>query len=144
MKTEWSIDLTKYAAKQEIKYKNFVTEFVYSLYSNIVKLTPVDTGRCRANWNIGVGSVDETVRRRAKTPRHKSVPRHKGVKSDYYISNHLEYTPTLEFGGYPKGETAKTINGFSKQAPNGMVRVTLARVNELIQNALLKAKGTSK
>ena len=51
-----------------------------------------------------------------------------------YISNNLPYIATLEYGGYPnppKSGSGKTVNGFSKQAPKGMVGVTLANTDAI-------------
>lgn len=146
----WTLDLTKYAETQKVNIREFLHRFVYNLYSNVVKITPVDSGRCRGNWNIGIGFVNSAVNPNAKKPQYTS--KNKMPKADnnepYFISNHLRYAPLLEFGGYPNPPknpaTAKTVNGYSKQAPNGMVRVTLANKEPLLQDALMKSKRKTK
>ena len=64
-----------------------------------------------------------------------------------FITNNLPYITMLELGGYGKYENGeqktkangeKTVNGYSKQAPHGMVGVTLAN-NENIVNSAIKA-----
>ena len=56
-----------------------------------------------------------------------------------YISNNLPYITKLEYGGYPKnpkGGSGKTVNGYSKQAPEGMVGVTLANNEAIFDSAV--------
>ena len=56
------------------------------------------------------------------------------------IQNNLPYIKKLEFGGYTdKSETEKTIGGFSKQAPQGMVGLTLAKAEQLWERAVKAA-----
>lgn len=43
----------------------------------------------------------------------------------------------LEYGGYSKNSnTGKTVNGYSKQAPQGMVGMVMAKKERLIKKAL--------
>ncbi|EPN0450519.1 HK97 gp10 family phage protein [Salmonella enterica] len=86
------------------------------------------------------------------------------------LTNNLPYATVIEFGGYPSGFTGparpdasglasfvgpqklsgfvgpkrqreqKTINGFSKQAPQGVVRVNIARFNTLLNEEAAKVK----
>ena len=139
---EWSLDLTEYARKKQIEIKEVRKAYAFALYSSIVKKTPVDTGRARGNWNVSVGSEDtstsETTQQKYKSK--ESIPTPNGDES-IFISNNLDYIEKLEYGGYPnppKGGSGKTVNGFSKQAPNGMVGVTLAN-NENIFNAAVRS-----
>jgi hypothetical protein len=48
------------------------------------------------------------------------------VGDSIYITNNLPYVANLEFGLYGDGE--KTSGGFSKQAPQGFVRITYKEV----------------
>lgn len=127
---EWSLDLSKYAEKQKVEIKEVRRAFAFALYSSIVEKTPVDTGRARGNWNISVGSPDESTSNSTGTKfsSPKSLPEPNGDES-IFITNNLPYITKLEYGGYPdppKKDGGKTAGGFSKQAPNGMVGVTLA------------------
>lgn len=117
------------------------------LYDSIVKKTPVDTGRARGNWQISIGhDATETVNREDKKALG-TVSAYKGeetgklqnVKGDetIYISNNLPYIAKLEYGGYgDNSPSGKTENGFSKQAPNGMVGVTVANFKKHIDEAV--------
>lgn len=144
----WTMDLNKYVKKTKTQISEVRTAYAYALYSSIVRKTPVDTGRARANWNISAGRPDTSVTENTRTtPKPKTaMPNPEGDES-IFISNNLPYIETLEYGGYPKnpkGGNGKTINGYSKQAPEGMVGVTLAN-NENIFNAAVRAvKGKGK
>jgi len=146
--SKWSLDLTEYARKKKVEIKKVRKTYAYALYSSIVRKTPVDTGRARANWNVSIGEPDSsTTEKTRKSPKPlSSMPEPKGDES-IFITNNLPYIETLEYGGYPKkpkGGNDKTINGYSKQAPEGMVGVTLAN-NENIFNAAVEAvKGHGK
>lgn len=83
------------------------------LYTKIIQKTPVDTGEARRSWNF------------------EKVP------DGYLISTNAPYMPVLEWGLYvtlvddstgSMRETPKTINGFSKQAPQGFVRISIKEV----------------
>lgn len=145
---QWTMDLNKYVKKTKTQISEVRTAYAYALYSSIVRKTPVDTGRARANWNISAGRPDTSVTENTRTtPKPKTaMPNPEGDES-IFISNNLPYIETLEYGGYPKnpkGGNGKTINGYSKQAPEGMVGVTLAN-NENIFNAAVRAvKGKGK
>ena len=139
---KWTMDLNKYAEKKKVEIKEVRKSYAFALYSSIVKKTPVDTGRARGNWNITVGHDDTTASERTR-PQFKSVADVPKVEGDetIYISNNLPYITKLEYGGYPKnpkGGSGKTVNGYSKQAPNGMVGVTLAN-NENIFNSAVRS-----
>lgn len=155
---KWSLDLRQYARKRNVEIKEVLKAYAFALYTSIVKKTPVDTGRARGNWNISVGKVDSSTDDNRKGIRYKGtgdVPNPNGDES-IFISNNLPYIETLEYGGYPdpvkkgtwnkkkKRYEIRSVGGYSKQAPNGMVGVTLAN-NENIFNAAVKSvKGSSK
>lgn len=141
---EWSIDLKDWAKKKVVKMQNVRRRFAFNVYASIVKKTPVDTGRARANWNVSIGSPDISVSDdKRKTPKQmNSMPTPKGDEP-IFIANNLPYITKLEYGGYPnppKSKSGKTVGGFSKQAPNGMVGVTLANAEALF-NAAVQAEA---
>lgn len=150
---EWSLDIEKWCGKSNERINDVKRKFAFMLYSAIVKKTPVDTGRARANWNVSVGSPDlgvtDETDKNFKNP--KSVPDAPG-DTPIYIANNLPYIKTLEFGGYPKdvkkgtrvkGKGKKkghyevrSAGGFSKQAPKGMVGITVANAGRYLKRAL--------
>lgn len=138
---EWSLDIEKWCGTQKEKVVEVKNRFAFNLYSSIVKKTPVDTGRARGNWNPSVGSPDLTVDENATQPKVKDVSAFPQSKGDepIYISNDLPYIRKLEFGEYPnppKKDGGKTVNGYSRQAPQGMVGITVANAGAYLRKAL--------
>lgn len=90
--------------------------------TGIVMKSPVDTGRFRSNWSVSVGVPDLTILPKSTIKSASQVVTEGGNKikankklTNVYIQNNLPYALKLE-------------NGWSKQAPTGMVAIT---VNEL-------------
>ena len=141
---KWSMDLTKYAKRKGIEFKEVRKHYAFALYSSIVRKTPVDTGRARGNWQVTVGepAQGEVPDTRRSPMSESQMPNPEGDES-IFITNNLDYITKLEYGGYPKnpkGGSGKTVNGYSKQAPNGMVGVTLANNKNIFDAAVRSAK----
>ena len=128
-------------AKTEDVAKNITVH----LFNRIVLKSPVDTGRFRANWNFSAGSPDLSVSdataAEGKSEEIASQVNANPLGAVLYLSNGLPYAGILEFGGYPNppkygsrkrgesGVAVHVINGFSMQAPHGMVRVSFGEVD---------------
>ncbi len=142
--SNWSIPLDKLAEKAQLDLETVARKVTFDLYSSVVYMSPVDTGRFRANWNVSVDSpelttTESTNQARAgdEVARVLSLP----VGGVYFLSNALPYATVLEYGLYPnppKGGEGKTIDGYSRQSPAGMVRVSVIRFNEFVQKAINK------
>ena len=97
-----------------------------SMGSKIIKRSPVDTGRFRNNWQFSIdapatgkdpgGSNELTLVNTA----NKMVP-----GNTFYMTNNLPYAERLEYG-------------WSGQAPQGVVRVTLGEYSQFIEMAAKK------
>ena len=107
------------------------------LFSAVIKSSPVDTGRFRANWTAA-GVQPSTV---TTSSTDKSGSSAIGAMTSYInsangqtvftLANNLPYAYKLEYGGYP-GDGPNTVGGFSKQAPAGMVRINVARFQAIL------------
>lgn len=138
----FSIPLAQLAAKVKVDLDTVVRKSTLEVFGAVVKKTPVDTGRARANWNASQGAVDTTTtastdqgRGTAEALKAGAIPSGGVV----YLANSLPYIRTLEYGGYPnppKKGTGKTVNGFSKQAPAGMVRLTAQEFSDYVQKVI--------
>tara|TARA_R100001443_G_scaffold95266_2_gene101710 strand:- start:802 stop:1194 length:393 start_codon:yes stop_codon:yes gene_type:complete len=84
----------------------------------VVLKTPVDTGRARANWQLSINipktDVKKTTNNTAVADGNRTLKTIK-LGEDIYITNNLPYIGRLE-------------RGHSKQAPRGMVALTLAEI----------------
>ncbi|MDN8612796.1 HK97 gp10 family phage protein [Variovorax ginsengisoli] len=92
----------------------------------VILKSPVDTGRFRANWQFGIDVQNTTTTETTDKSGRQTLG---GIMAQvranvvgdaargvFWISNSLPYGHRLEF------------EGWSKQAPAGMVRITLAEL----------------
>lgn len=114
----FSADISRWVQKAEGNMDAAVRQAVVLASQSIVSMSPVDTGRFRANWNYSVGAPDESTSlwvdpTGGRTIR-KIIAQSRGAKAGYvyYLTNALPYAQRLE-------------NGWSKQAPQGMVKLTV-------------------
>lgn len=124
----------------------------YAKIPGVTLLTPVDTGRARSSWNVSIGSIDTSVPPIGTATsasqilaRAQGTLRSLGQYQVVYITSSLPYIEVLEFGGYPspvkKGTwdkklrryVVKSEGGYSKQAPQGMVRLTFQALSEALR-----------
>ena len=125
-------DLDRFAEKVDADLHTFISHISLFIFKGVVMKTPVKTGRARANWNIGVRRADlSTIDEGYSTPTlatkkaMEQTAKLNRVKDGYpvvYITNNLPYIKRLE-------------EGWSvKQAPEGMVRLTLLEAREYIKS----------
>ena len=105
------------------------------LFSSIVQRTPVDTGRLRGNWQVGINSpgvgalyAEDKGGSKAQKRAASGVKR-AGIGDSIFITNNLPYAKAIEYGHS------------AKQAPNGMVRVTVAEFKQHVKRNARKARG---
>jgi hypothetical protein len=105
-------------------------------WGDIIKSTPVDEGRARGGWFVTSGAPSTIADNRAKKTKGPAFVLSKTNKdmfgTKWFLTNNLPYILPLEFGGYGTKSASEsgskvTAQGFSKQAPQGFVRINLAR-----------------
>ncbi len=104
--------------------------------SEIIKETPVDTGRTRNSWFVTQGQPFSMTSGRSEDKSGSgslsslnTMPTNV-LNNKIYITNNMPNIIPLEFGGYPTPGTDKTTGGYSTQltpfkSPKGWVRATL-------------------
>lgn len=127
----------------ETKVDEILQTIVIKVGESLVMLSPVDKGIFRGNWQL---SIDETSANSLTTVDQSGVATMAKIASKAnsftagqmaYIQNHVLYGYDLEYGTY-NGPTAKvTDEGFSRQAPHGMVRITAAKFEHIVNQAIL-------
>jgi len=119
-----------------------VKSALISMARDVINETPVDSGRLKNNWyasnrKYGTRTTKQTdVTGRTSLERVKAAVRRLKRGQKFYMFNNLPYSRIVEYGLYPnppKNPTGKTINGFSTQAPQGMIRKNF----NLVQLAML-------
>jgi hypothetical protein len=140
--------------------------YAFEIFKRVVQRTPVDTGLARGNWLPSTGSPSEAVTDTKDKSGNKTIQNIKAVveqaKGDepLFLVNNLPYIEKLEYGRYPKnpkhggktkeytrkdgtkvGGLPKTVNGWSRQAPSGMVGTVLSQAEQIFKNVVNAVKG---
>lgn len=129
----FALDLQKFAEKAGARADACVGEIVASIASRLDERSPVDTGRFRANWNYGLGAPDlSTSLKTDKAGGATSSRIIAQIPADaagqvHYLSNNLPYAMRLE-------------NGWSKQAPQGILSRTVVEFQTFVDDAVAEAQ----
>ena len=144
MAYDFESQVRKFAEKANMSIGKTIRGSAIVLFRGIIKMSPVDTGRFRANWMVGMKTPStETTESTDKTggTTAMNMAQYINAQKDSYeftMANNLPYAHMLEYGGYnpslvgPQQSTSKTVNGYSRQAPNGMVRVNVAMFQAIL------------
>lgn len=132
----FAVDISQFVKRAKAAPGIVVRRASLELMTSIVLKTPVDTGRARASWQASLNRVDPSVtytltdKDGTKTIVRGAAAINQWRDGDTIVLfSNLPYMPVLEFGrndGRPG----------SKQAPQGMVRVSIAEWNDHIAAAL--------
>lgn len=139
----FALDVQKFAESFDDGAEAAIRGTTIKLWSAIINMTPVDEGRARSSW-FATGKqpstkVSNTTDKQGASTINKAEQVVMSIKdySTFTLTNNLPYIDKLEFGGY--GDGPKTTGGYSKQAPAGMVRVSIMRFNKLLAEEAKKA-----
>ena len=129
----FALDVSKFVEKAKKNPEKVMRQVSIKLFSDIIKASPVDTGRFRMNWmasggtpafgvtdatdksgNIAIGNATSFVLKAADW-------------REFTLTNNLPYAQRLEYG-------------WSQQAPAGMVRTNVSRFQQLINEETNKVK----
>ncbi len=124
----FTLQLQKFVDKAKGNAELVVRKVGIEVLSQVVLKSPVDTGRFRANWVVGsagIGTTTQFVDKNGATTINRGTAKIMEIKlgESIWLSNSLPYARRLEYG-------------WSKQAPSGMVRTTIAEWNSYIAKAV--------
>jgi len=115
---------------------------VMKVGETIVRLSPVDTGLFKGNWQLSIDKTTSSSLTRTDPDGNATLADMASKVNSFtagqiaYIQNHVLYGYDLEYGTY-NGPTEKvTDEGFSRQAPEGMLRITEARFTRIVNEAI--------
>ena len=129
-------DIERAKARLRQRRRQFFAALVLECYRRVVLRTPVLTGRARGNWWITEGEAAEGTKDRLDPTGAESLAEAAAFAKSLtgedvvFIVNNLPYIRPLE-------------KGHSKQAPQGMVAITLAEVKLIAQEMLRVIKTES-
>ena len=133
----FSKDIAKFAEKAKIGYDQAVRGALLSVSRSVILMTPVDEGRARGNWFASLSSYPTTTSESTSEPFSQvDAVTKNAAGSVFFLTNNLPYIGKLEYGGYPNPSSGdKTLNGFSKQAPGGMVRISIENFDQMLKKS---------
>lgn len=124
----FALDIAKFIEKTKKKPSLVVKKIVFDMHAEVARLTPIDTGRARANWQVGPG-LNGISLWSGFTKGATLLGDVGKIDLIAYIFNNVEYIQYLE-------------NGSSqKQAPHGMVRITVAKFQQYVNKAVAALGG---
>lgn len=99
-------------------------------FSRVIQKTPVDTGTARNNWFANIGSPGTQMTESSDKSGASRISEAASATAEWnpesgehiHLTNNLPYIERLE-------------NGWSKQAPAGMVGITIAEFSGIVQGA---------
>jgi len=129
MAIKFSSQLKAFATKAQKKETAVLRRSAIDTLGRVTLRSPVDTGRFRANWAVGINEVGVSAAQAspeegfgaAAQPGQQVIGNAKATDA-IVISNNLPYAQRLE-------------NGYSSQAPAGMVAITVAEWSGIVKDA---------
>lgn len=113
--------IAAFAKKANISIDRAIRGTSIKLFSAIILASPVDTGRFRANWQASNERPASGEVSGFSDPVNKVTTYINGAPfaNEFTLANNLPYAYKLEFG-------------YSDQAPQGMVRINVARFQRIL------------
>lgn len=129
----FTLDVKNFVEKAKKNPETVARSVSFKLFSAVIKASPVDTGRFRMNWQAAGAITPSGILDTVDQSGDKAV----AMAADYVfknsdwgeftLTNNLPYAERLEYG-------------WSNQAPQGMVRVNVARFNSLLEEEAAKVR----
>lgn len=94
------------------------------ILNKVQKKTPVDSGALRRSWTVALNVAPSNY------DGSQIAIAQARLSDTIVIATDKPYAPMLEYGLYPSpSKTGKTQRGYSVQAPQGMIRISVDEIN---------------
>jgi hypothetical protein len=145
----FAADISEFARRTKLKGATVVKKIAFDGLRGVMKKSPVDTGRFRASWRVGINTPDLSTAPKLKAGSSDDSGRLRDDKGKFvsgfgagsgnqvinranwgdtiFITNNLPYGPRLE-------------NGWSKQAPQGMLKLTFLELRTSLARAVASVR----
>lgn len=129
----FELQIARFVEKAKGNVDLVVRKVALDLFKRVIMKSPVDTGRFKGNWQVQIGSIPagtlEIDDKAGTATIAKVTAETLNLRAGQiiYLVNNLPYARRLEYG-------------HSKQAPGGMVRVTVAEFNAAVNRAANEVK----
>ena len=130
-------DMRKWGSKTIEDSERAIIGIRSKVSDSIINKTPIDTGFARGNWQASIDSPETSVIERYDTESGYAPTSGEGTSlfeannvavmdldKDFYLTNNVDYIRNLEY-----------FNG-SNQAPQGMVRITVADFQNIVNDVV--------
>jgi hypothetical protein len=129
MSGTFSLDISKFITKTKGNAELVGKKIAFDMFSRIQQRTPQDTRRAITGWHVTFNTPGGSD----PGPGNYPMPPAPVVSAfklgdDIYFCNNVDYISFLEYGTAPYG--------FSRQAPQGMVRVTITEYLDYVNKAI--------
>jgi hypothetical protein len=127
MNGAFTLDLSRFSRKWQTRLPDTVRKITLEAFRRIIMKTPVDTGAARGNRQVSaVSGASYDLTHRDQSGSATLTRAADGVlgwdcRGSLFMTNSLPYIGKLEYGS-------------SRQAPQGMVRLTLAEMQAWIES----------
>lgn len=124
----FSLNIQRFVDKANGNLDLVVRKISLELFHRVIVKSPVDIGRFKGNWQVAIGSIPagtlELNDKSGTATISRVTAATLALKAGdlIYLVNNLEYARALEYG-------------HSKQAPAGMVRLTLSEFQGVVNRA---------
>ena len=138
---DFAKEIAEAVEKYKIGYDDVVNHSLLELSRSVVMMTPRDTGRARNNWTADINKIPTGTKDNSASPsailNRVENKTKKASRNIFYLVNNLPYIGKLEFGRYPSpSKSGLTQGGYSKDAAQGMVRVSMENYPQYLKNAI--------
>ena len=129
----FTLDIKNFVEKAKKNPETVARQVSFKLFSAVIKASPVDTGRFRMNWQTAgavapSGVIDGTDKGGAAAIGDAASYIFAASDwNEFTLTNNLPYAERLEYG-------------WSNQAPQGFVRINVARFNSLLEEEANKVR----
>ena len=126
-------DLDRFRLKVDAAHSDSARGVALELFRSVIMDSPVDTGRFRGNWQASLQAPATNELERLDLSGGAAIGAMQGVVTGWngtgvvFMANNLPYAQRLEYG-------------WSKQAPQGMVRKNVARIQSIVERQARKHK----
>lgn len=113
----------------ETKVDDILQTIVFKIGESVVNLSPVDTGRFKGNWQLTIDERASASLLRYDQDGHTTLAAI-AAKANSFTAGQVAYIQNMVLYGYD------LEYGYSKQAPDGMVRITALQFQQIVDEAI--------
>lgn len=113
----------------ETRIDDVLQTIVMKIGESVVTLSPVDTGRFKGNWQLTIDERASSSLLRYDQDGHTTLSA-MASKVNSFTAGQVAYIQNMVLYGYD------LEYGYSKQAPDGMVRITEMQFMRIVEDAI--------